>query len=58
MVAPLRVKMYMLVDYDFSESAIQSASLYPSSIDEYFLYLKGILFGILQVAYTRIRAFQ
>ena len=40
-IAPPRVKMYLLVDFDFSESAIQFASLYPSSIDEYFLYLKA-----------------
>ena len=40
-VVPLRVKMYPLVDFDFSESAIQFASLYPSSTDGYFSYLKA-----------------
>jgi len=40
-VMPPREKMYMLVDFDFSEYAIQFASLYPSSICEYFSYLKA-----------------
>jgi len=30
-VVPSRVKMYLLVDFDFLESAIQFALLYPSS---------------------------
>ena len=40
-VAPLRVKMYPLVDFDSSESAIQFASLYPSSTGGYCPYLKA-----------------
>ena len=39
-VAPPRVNMYPLVDFDSSESAIQLASLYPSSTGGYFLYFK------------------
>jgi len=37
---PPRVNMYPLVDFNFSESAIQFASLYPSSTSEYCPYLK------------------
>ena len=40
-VAPSRVTMYSLVDFDFSESAIQLTSLYPSSIGGYCPYLKA-----------------
>ena len=39
--APPRVNTYPLVDFDSSESAIQLASLYPSSTDGYFLYFKA-----------------
>ena len=39
--APLRVNMYPLVDFDFSESAIQLASLYPSSTGGHCPYLKA-----------------
>jgi len=38
--APPRVNTYPLVDFNSSESAIQLASLDPSSTSEYFLYLK------------------
>jgi len=34
-VAPPRVNTYPLVNFDFSESAIQLASLYPSSTGPY-----------------------
>jgi len=40
-VAPLRGNMYPLVDFDSSESAIQLASLYPSSTGGYCSYLKA-----------------
>jgi len=40
---PPRVNTYPLVDFDSSESVIHFASLYPSSIDGYFLYLMHIL---------------
>jgi len=40
-VAPPRVNTYSLVDFDFSESAIQLASLYPSSTGRYCSYLKA-----------------
>ena len=39
--APPRVNTYPLVDFDSSESAIQLASLYPSSIGGYCSYLKA-----------------
>ena len=39
--APPRVNPYPLVDFDSSESAIQLASLYPSSIGGYCPYLKA-----------------
>jgi len=41
MTAPLRVKMYPLVDFDFSKPAIQVTSLYLSSTCGYFSYLKA-----------------
>jgi len=47
---PPRVKMYPLVDFDFSESAIYFASLYLSSTSGCFLYLK-VYFSILQVSH-------
>jgi len=47
MAAPLRVKMYPLVDFDSSESAIQFALLYPSRTGG----SKGISFGVLHEAY-------
>jgi len=37
---PPRVKMYLLVNFDFLEFTIQFASLYPSSTSGYFSYLK------------------
>jgi len=40
-VASPRVKMYPLIDFDFSESIIQFASIHPSSISGYFSYLKA-----------------
>ena len=40
-VASPRVKMYPLVDFGFSKSAIQFASLYSSSTGGYFSYLKA-----------------
>jgi len=39
--APPRVNMYLLVDFDFLESVIQLASLYPSSTGGYCPYLKA-----------------
>ena len=39
--APPRVNTYPLVDFDSSESAIQLASLYPSSTGGYCPYLKA-----------------
>ena len=39
--APPKVNTYPLVDFDFSKSAIQLASLYPSSISGYCPYLKA-----------------
>ena len=39
--APPRVNTYPLFDFDFSESAIQLTSLYPSSTGGYFSYLKA-----------------
>ena len=39
--APPRVNTYLLVDFDSLESAIQLASLYPSSTGEYCPYLKA-----------------
>jgi len=42
---PLRVKMYQLVDFDFSKSAIQFASLFPSSTGILFIS-QDIFFGI------------
>jgi len=40
-IAPPRVKMYPLVDFDSLKSAIQFAMLYPSSTGEYSSYLKA-----------------
>ena len=40
-VAPSMVKIYPLVDFDFSESIIQFTSLYPLSTSGYFSYLKA-----------------
>jgi len=40
-VAPPRVKMYPLVDFDSSKSAIQFALMYPSSTCEYIQYFKA-----------------
>jgi len=37
---PPIVNIYLLVDFDSSESAIQLASLYPSSTCGYFSFLK------------------
>ena len=39
--APPRANTYPLVDFDSSESAIQLASLYPSSTGGYCPYLKA-----------------
>ena len=39
--ASSKVNTYPLVDFDSSESAIQLASLYPSSTGGYCLYLKA-----------------
>ena len=39
--APLRVNTYPLVDFDFSESAIQLVLLYPSSTGGHCPYLKA-----------------
>jgi len=39
--APSRVNTNPLVDFDFSESAIQLVSLYPSSTGGYCPYLKA-----------------
>ena len=39
--APPRANTYPLVDFDSSESAIQLASLYPSSTSGYRSYLKA-----------------
>jgi len=54
-VAPLRVKMYLLVDFDSSESASQFALLYPSYAGEYFLYLKAysLLLDTLPTSHNR-----
>jgi len=41
MIAPPRVKMYLLVDFDSSEYAIQFALLYPSSKCGYLSYHKA-----------------
>ena len=38
---PPRVKIYPLVDFDFSNFAIQFILLYPSSTGGYFSYLKA-----------------
>ena len=41
-IAPPSVKICPLVDFDFSKSVIQFASLYPSSTCGYFQYLKAL----------------
>ena len=54
--APPRVNMYPLVDFDSSESAIQLASLYPSSTGEYYPYLKAYFLVCDTQPNTRSRA--
>ena len=57
-VAPARVNMYPLVNFDSSESAIQLASLYPSSTGGYCPYLKAYSLVCDTYPNTRSRAVQ
>jgi len=50
MVAPPRVNIYSLVDFDFSKSAIQFELPYFSSTSEYFTYLKAYFVVLIDIS--------